>query len=63
MEYNEDYQMTKAIGYYQCRPLVNQVEKLERMLDIAKNALETLNYPENPNILLVQSALELLESE
>ena len=63
MEIDEDYQMTKAIGHYQCRPLVDRIEQLEKKLGIAKNALEALNYPENPDILIVESTLELLENK
>lgn len=63
MRVDEDYQMTKAIGHYQCRPLIDRIEQLERKLSIAQNTLESLNYPENPDILIVESALELLENE
>jgi len=37
------------------------IKQLEKQLEIAKNALMSLNYDENPYRLIVESALELLE--
>lgn len=43
--------------------LYRRIEQLERKLSIAQNALESIKHSENPHILIVESALELLESE
>jgi len=41
--------------------MVAALEKAHNEIEIAKNALIALNYPENPDILIVESALESLE--
>lgn len=48
---------------YGCKSLAKRMEQLEHKLSIAQNALKALNYPENPDLLIVESTLELLEGE
>lgn len=58
-----NYYETTPDECYGCKSLAKRIELTERKLRIAQNTLESLNYPENPDILIVESALEILESE
>lgn len=53
---------TNGYGNYVSN-LAKENESLKKKLEIATNALEALNYQENADRLIVESALELLQEQ